>query len=421
MKTAPFAEDAGPFLPTTPLTEEEQSRLYKTSKRRLGSVLGAADQVAGGLENWAQRQLQTSEQLKRNKALGEKYTPVELALGGAGPPSKEAVNEAAGYAGDAAKFAVGDTPGEWAAGALMGPGKLPAKLLRAGALASLHTPEAEGVLLNLDLRQPSRWDYLRRQIERLQGEGRVMTPDQIFELSKGRMTMGPGRGLEAIYRPQVKDYSNLTRDKRPLSSVWKDPELYEDVPELKDYTIRRSISNELEPGTYGQFNPREKLVLVNQNVKSPEFMKRTVGHETGHALSDAIGDLTRAGTAGRYKARELDQGLADLQKYLPGLVDPDERARHAALAWRLREAKVREPKDLYFRDIGEAHGRASEAAQMIPGAEPYGNPIVHRTIGRSRPVYDDNEFARLMNPNSVVESTDLTDIIRRLKQTVGAP
>lgn len=418
--TPPFVEGAGLFLPTTPLTDEEASRQYRVGKRRLGRATDYVGSQLERLDAGAEKQLRTSEQLKRNKELGAKYTPVELALGGAGPPSKEAVKEAAGYAGEAAKFAVGDTPLEWATGALMGPGKLPAKLLKAGALASLHTPEAEGVLLNLDLRQPSRWDHLRRQIEKLRGEGRDLTPEQIFELSKGRMTMGPGRGLEAIYRPQVQDYSRLTRDKRPLSSVWRDPELYEDAPELKDYTIRRALSGELPPSTYGQFNPRERLVLVNPNVKNQEFMKRTVGHETGHALSDALGDLTRAGTAGKYKAEELDRGIADLQKYLPGLVDPDERARHAALAWRLRMAKGREPKDLYFRDIGEAHGRASEAAQMIPGAEPYSNPIVSRTLGKSRPTYDENEFARLMNPNSVVESTDLTDIIRRLKQTVGA-
>lgn len=419
----PFAENAGPFLPTTPLSDEEAGRQYKTGKRRTLSYIDAADRFAAGQEAELKKQIETSERLKTGRDVKAKYgniSPTDLALGGAGPPSKEAVKEAAGYAGQGAKEWFGDTPLDWAANSLMGPGKLPVRLARAAVISSLHTPEAEGVLLNLTSRAPARFDKALEVASKLKG-GRNATADEIFQATKGQLTLSPQGHFEGIYRPDSWDITNLTRDKKPLLNVFKSRALGEDVPELKGYTIRRSLPGELPANTYGQFNTREGTVLINPNVKNSEYLRGAIGHETGHAVSKATDDLSRLGASGPFKEKQLDEALQDLHKYMPGLVDPDEKARHMALAWRLRLAKERQPMDLYFRDVGEAHGRASEAVAKIPGLEPYSHPVVTQRFGGRRPVYDQNEFARAMNENSVVESDDMSSIVRKLKQIVGAP
>ena len=342
----------------------------------------------------------------------KKLSPVEIALGGAGPPPKKHVKNIAGAI-------LGENPSEWALTAATGPfGGPAARAGLIGASALLHAPESEAVLLNLAKRVPPRFQKMFKLAEELKAGGK--SASDIYEKTAGKVTMGPGGGLDAVITPTTLDLSKLSTKPRSVADVYRSNELYSAVPEYVDTKIRIAKSGEMPLSYGGQYSPGSNEILMNPRTAyrtTPEIAE-TIGHELGHGVSQATGDVSRLGRGGNEARLELEMTIDDLERSLPNIerMNPNVAQRTRMLIQRLKAAPS---NDMYMRDLGEIHGRASGGVLRYPEArlrniEPYSLPGVSRNMGKGAMKFEPTPFSRLMSDRSPTLPTDLSEVYQKL-------
>jgi len=314
---------------------------------------------------------------------------------------------------DVGKGLVGETPSEWAFNAAMLPmGPVP-RAAAMGASAMLRSSDSEANLARLATYVPARLQKLYELAKKLRetGEG-----SKIWQATEGKLTMGPEKHIEAIYRPESMAYEKL--GSKPVTAF---PDVAQSPDFLKDFPNMSQLQVKTAPIDGGLFRSRASegpMATIGEKYKGSPFQSSSLlGHESQHGF-DYLHGYT-FGSSQTIENANIANFITELNKIPDRQLSTAAKIRAELLRERLGQKGADE--NLYNRNLGEARARGAGRVWSYPNdIDPYRSESVLKRFGLQEGDtlnIGEKAYNRIMNQASPVYNKDLTTVLDELKQT----